>query len=67
MKQSDADFFRPLWLRIALTVAVAVWFILEAMFSHDQLWMVITGIAFAYCIWSFFISFPKTPADPPKR
>jgi hypothetical protein len=66
MNQRDTDFFRPLWLRIAVTLAVAIWFGLEALLSRDQLWMTITGVALAYCVWSFFIRYPKGPAEPPK-
>jgi hypothetical protein len=71
LKQSDTDFFRPLWRRILVTVLVAAWFAFEMFFSRDQLWIVATGAALAYCLWSFFIRFPKdppadtTPGGPP--
>ena len=59
MNERDAKFFRPLWIRILVTGLVAVWFVLEVVFSHDQLWMGITGIGVVYCVWNFFLRFPK--------
>ena len=74
MNERDTKFFRPLWLRLLLTAICVVWFVLEAVFSHDPLWMTITGGAIAYCVWNFFLRFPKAapavaapdaPAPPP--
>ncbi len=31
----------------------------EVFFSRDQLWIAITGIAVAYCVWNFFLRYPK--------
>jgi len=76
MNERDAKFFRPLWIRILVTGLVAVWFVLEVVFSHDQLWMGITGIGVVYCVWNFFLRFPReAPAaasappaeEPPKQ
>lgn len=77
MNERDVNFFRPLWIRVLVTGIVAVWFVLEAVFSHDQLWMGITAIGVVYCVWNFFLRFPKeaaaapaapTPTDePPKQ
>ena len=36
MNERDVNFFRPLWIRVLVTAIVAVWFALEAVFSHDQ-------------------------------
>ena len=64
MNERDAKFFRPLWIRILVTGLVAVWFVLEVVFSHDQLWMGITAIGVVYCVWNFFLRFPKqAPAE----
>ena len=46
MNERDAQFFRPLWLRVLVTGGLAVWFGLEAYFSHVELWMTVTGLAF---------------------
>lgn len=59
MNERDVKFFRPLWIRVLVTGVVVVWFVLEAVFSHDQLWMGITGVGVVYCVWNFFLRFPK--------
>jgi hypothetical protein len=66
MNQRDADFFRPLWRRIVVTGVVGAWFTYETFFSRDSLWITITAVGFVYCIWNFFLRFPKDPpATPP--
>jgi hypothetical protein len=70
LKQSDADWFRPLWRRVVVTAVVAAWCGYEVVVSHEQLWIAITGVALVYCVWNFFLRFPKSappvpPADPP--
>ena len=65
MNERDTNFFRPLWIRVLVTGIVAVWFVLEAVLSHDQLWMGITAGGVVYCVWNFFLRFPKdAPAAP---
>ena len=59
MRDSERDWFRPLWRRVAVTVFVAGWFAWEAFFSQDSFWMMITGAALAYAVWSFFIAFDR--------
>ena len=59
MKQTDLDWFRPLWRRVAVTAFVAAWFAWETIFNQDQLWMAITGAALAYAVWTFFIRFDQ--------
>ena len=61
MNEKDTNFFRPLWVRLLVTAVVVVWFGLEAIFSHDPLWMTITGVAVVYCVWNFFLRFPRPP------
>jgi len=66
MNERDAKFFRPLWIRVLVTGIVAAWFVLEVVFSHDQLWMGITAVGVIYCVWNFFLRFPKNlPAETP--
>lgn len=68
LKQSDADFFRPLWRRILVTLVVAGWCAYETLFSHDGLWIAITSVALVYCVWNFFLRFPQDPpATPPPQ
>ena len=59
MKQSDVKFFRPLWLRLLVTAVCVVWFGLEVVFGRDPLWIGITAISIGYCVWNFFLRFPK--------
>ena len=66
MNERDTKFFRPLWIRALVTGLVAVWVVLEVVFSHDQLWMGITAVGVIYCVWNFFLRFPKdVPVDAP--
>ena len=57
MKDSELEWFRPLWLRLLVTGLVAVWFGWEALNIKDQLWMRITGAALAYAVWNLFIAY----------
>ena len=59
INSKDADFFRPLWRRVVVTVVIAVWFGYETLFSKDQLWITITTIGLAYCVWNLLLRFPK--------
>lgn len=61
MNERDAKFFRPLWIRVGVTALLVVWCILEAVFSHDQLWIGITAVGVVYCVWNFFLRW-KDPA-----
>ena len=61
MTERDAKFFRPLWVRVGLTALLAAWFVLEAVFTHDQLWMGITAIGVLYCVWNFFLRWKDVP------
>lgn len=57
MKDSELEWFRPLWLRLLVTGLVAIWFGWEVLFTRDPLWMIITGAALAYAVWNLFIRF----------
>lgn len=65
MNQKDADFFRPLWRRVLVTAVVVAWFAYETFFSRESLWITITAIAVVYCVWNFFLRYPKDPGTPP--
>lgn len=68
LKQTDVNFFRPLWRRVLVTAVCVTWFAAEALFSRDPLWLTITGAAIAYCVWNFFLRWPKdAPAAPPSE
>jgi len=59
LNQNDADFFRPLWRRIAATAVITAWCAYETFFSHDQMWIAITAAGLVYCVWNFFLRYPK--------
>lgn len=65
LNQKDADFFRPLWRRVVVTAVVAVWFGYEALFSRDPLWITITAVGLAYCVWNLFLRYPQNSAGSP--
>ncbi len=65
LNQRDTDFFRPMWRRVLATAVVAAWCAYETFFSRDQLWITITGVAVVYCVWNFFLRYPKDPGTPP--
>lgn len=68
MNEKDATWFRPLWRRVVVTCVVIGWFGFEAIFTREPLWLAISGFGIAYCIWTFFIRFPKdAPAAPAAR
>ena len=64
LNQNDSEFFRPLWRRVAVIAVVAGWFGFEMLFSRDQLWMMLTGLALAYAVWNFIIRWPKDALAP---
>lgn len=64
MKDSELQWFRPLWLRLLVTGLVAVWFLWEMFGTRDQLWMIITGAALAYAVWNLFIKFDSRIGKP---
>jgi len=64
MSDSERNFFRPKWRRIAVTVFCAAWSILEWV-SNEPIWaMISAGIAF-YCFWNFLYKFEEhdTPEE----
>lgn len=56
MRESDREFFKPLWRRIAVTLFCAAWAGWEWSRS-ENLWATMLGVATAYCIWTYFITF----------
>ena len=52
-------FFRPLWRRIAVVGAMAVWTLIE-IFQGSPYWAVLAGGIGIYLIYEFFLAFdPK--------
>ena len=53
-------FFQPLWRRIAIIAAVAVWLGFEVFYTKDTLWMSVATVMLIYGVWSFFLNWPKS-------
>ena len=51
-------FYRPLWVRVAVVAAVALWFGFEAWQANSGLWIAIAGGMLGYAIYTFFITYP---------
>lgn len=64
LNENDLRFFRPLWIRILVTAVVAGWCLSEIVFSHDQLWIGLTGFGVVYCLYNFFWKFPRSGPAP---
>ena len=50
------DFFRPLWLRVAIVAACAAWAVVEWLHGETG-WALMAGAAAAYGVWSFIIAY----------
>jgi uncharacterized membrane protein YfcA len=59
LKENDVNWFRPMWRRVAVAVFLAVWLAWELLYTRDQFWAVLVGLALAYVAWNFFYKFPK--------
>ncbi len=66
MKDSEIEWFRPLWLRVLITAAITVWCAYEVFISHDGMWIAITLAALAYAVWNLFIRFDARAAEKDK-
>ena len=63
LKSNDANWFRPMWRRVSITVFLAIWLAWEALWNQDQFWAFLVGAALAYVAWNFFYTFPKEQPD----
>lgn len=67
---TDADFYRPLGVRIAICASVAVWATIE-IYNGDGFWGILSGAAAIYCFYVLFLTYnppppkPETPVRPP--
>jgi uncharacterized membrane protein YfcA len=59
LKENDVNWFRPLWRRVAVAVFLTLWLGWELLYTGDQFWAVLVGLALAYVAWNFFYRFPK--------
>lgn len=63
--EQSSPFYRPLWVRVAITAFVAGWFAVET-YNGETLWSAIAALMLGYAIWTFFLSWPKTPDENPR-
>jgi len=63
--EQSSPFYKPLWRRIAITAGIAVWLAIE-IYNNSGFWIVLVGAALCYAVWIFFLSWPKTPENPPQ-
>jgi hypothetical protein len=63
--EQNSPFYRPLWRRIAITAAVALWLAIEIYDGESGFWTIIAAAMLCYAVWIFFLSWPKTPDNPP--
>ncbi len=65
MKESETEWFRPLWRRLAVIAVIVGWVLLEWLVWQDELFRWVTLGALAYGLWTLFINFDKGPKTPP--
>ena len=59
MRETELEWFRPMWRRLLVTGFIAAWLLYEAIFVQDQFWIFILGAALAYAVWHLFIQYDK--------
>ena len=57
--ENKHPFYKPLWRRVAIVVAVAAWLGFEIYQGASGFWMAIAAGMLAYAVYTFFISWPK--------
>lgn len=58
----DHEFFRPLWVRIAVTAVALGWSVIEFL-TAAPFWGVLFGATGLWCGWSFFIKDNEKPGQ----
>ena len=60
--QNDVKWFRSLWLRVTIAVALAIWLVMELVWSQDMFWATMVGVVLAYYLYNYIYAFPKEDA-----
>ncbi len=62
----QVPFFKPLWIRIAVTAFCFGWTVFELV-SGSPFWAILFGAMGVYCAHQFFVAFdPKDPEEEDK-
>lgn len=56
MSSTESTFMEPLWRRVALTAACAIWSAVE-WYNGETFWGLLTAAATAYAAWAYLINF----------
>ena len=56
----QTPFFRPLWRRVAVTLACLAWALME-LATGAVFWAILFGSAGLYLGWQFFVAFNPVP------
>lgn len=62
MTELDAQFFRPLWRRILVSVFCLIWSSLEWS-SGQSFWGMVSLGLFGWCLWNFFYHYEDPEQD----
>ena len=57
---TDADFYRPFGVRLAICISVACWAAVE-IYNGDGFWGVLSGSAAVYCVYVLFLRYNPAP------
>ena len=53
---------RPLWVRLSIVAAIAVWAAVEV-YLGLEIWSFIAGMALMYCVWTLLLNYSPPPED----
>lgn len=70
LKSNEISWFKPLWLRLAITAFLAVWCAWEWLWNKDAFWGWMVGAVLLYFMYTYLYAFPKEepphePVQPP--
>ena len=51
-------FYKPLWVRVAMVVTIALWLGFEIWQANSGLWMAIAAAMLGYAVYTFFLTWP---------
>ena len=60
-------FYKPLWVRVAMVVSIALWLGFEIWQRNSGLWMAIAAGMLGYAVYTFFITWPKDGSGDDER